>query len=122
MHDVRLKNRIRVFRAEHRLSQSDLAERIGVSRKTISTIETGRFVPSTIISMLIAREFDVSVEDLFSLEGEDTSPKFEIWKQDAHGRESLVAGGLSRREADRRIKFMEAKGDKSFYSVETDEG
>ena len=43
---VSLKNRIRVFRAEHRLSQDDLARLIGVSRKTISTIEVGRFVPS----------------------------------------------------------------------------
>ena len=62
-----LKNRIRVFRAEHRLSQAELAERIGVSRKTISTIEVGRFVPSTIIALKIARYFQVPVEDVFSL-------------------------------------------------------
>jgi putative transcriptional regulator len=68
MRDVRLTNRIRVFRAEHRLSQGDLAERIGVSRKTISTIEVGRFVPSTVIALLIAREFEVPVEEIFSIE------------------------------------------------------
>jgi putative transcriptional regulator len=62
-----LENRIRVFRAEHRLSQAELAEAIGVSRKTISTIEVGRFVPSTIIALKIARYFRVSVEDVFSL-------------------------------------------------------
>lgn len=62
-----LKNRIRVFRAEHRLSQAELAERIGVSRKTISTIEVGRFVPSTIIALKIARYFQVPVEEVFSL-------------------------------------------------------
>lgn len=62
-----LQNRIRVYRAEHRLSQADLAERIGVSRKTISTIEVGRFVPSTIIALKLARHFKVAVEDLFSL-------------------------------------------------------
>ena len=68
MRKATLNNRIRVFRAEHRLSQSDLAHLIGVSRKTISTIEVGRFVPSTIIALLIARQFDVPVEEIFSLE------------------------------------------------------
>lgn len=68
MHRATLNNRIRVFRAEHRLSQADLAKLIGVSRKTISTIEVGRFVPSTVIALLIARQFDVPVEEIFSLE------------------------------------------------------
>ncbi|MCH7805927.1 MAG: helix-turn-helix transcriptional regulator [Proteobacteria bacterium] len=63
----KLENRIRVFRAEHRLSQSDLAEAIGVTRKTISTIEVGRFVPSTIIALKIARYFKAPVEEIFSL-------------------------------------------------------
>lgn len=68
MRKANLNNRIRVFRAEHRMSQSDLANLIGVSRKTISTIEVGRFVPSTIIALLIARQFEVPVEEIFSLE------------------------------------------------------
>ena len=63
-----LGNRIRVFRAEHRLSQAELAEAIGVSRKTISTIEVGRFVPSTIIALKIARYFQVPLEDVFFLD------------------------------------------------------
>ncbi len=62
-----LNNRIRVFRAEHRMSQSDLAREIGVSRKTISTIEVGRFVPSTVIALKIARYFNVPVEQVFQL-------------------------------------------------------
>ena len=62
-----LDNRIRVFRAEHRLSQAELAEAIGVSRKTISTIEVGRFVPSTVIALKIARYFQVPLEDVFFL-------------------------------------------------------
>ncbi len=62
-----LENRIRVFRAEHRQSQTELARRIGVSRKTISTIEVGRFIPSTIIALKIARHFGVAVEEIFSL-------------------------------------------------------
>ena len=62
-----LNNRIRVFRAEYNMSQADLAEEIGVSRKTISTIEVGRFVPSTVIALKIARYFKVPVEEIFSL-------------------------------------------------------
>lgn len=68
MRDVELNNRIRVFRAEHRMTQSDLAEAIGVSRKTISTIEVRRFVPSTTIALLIANHFDVPVEEIFWIE------------------------------------------------------
>jgi putative transcriptional regulator len=49
------------------MSQSDLAEAIRVSRKTISTIEVGRFVPSTVIALRIARFFDVPVEEIISL-------------------------------------------------------
>lgn len=62
-----LNNRIRVFRAEHRMSQGELADAIGVSRKTISTIEVGRFVPSTVIALKIARYFGAPVEEVFSL-------------------------------------------------------
>ena len=69
-----LGNRINVYRAEHRMSQADLAEALGVSRKTISTIEVGRFTPSTIIALQIARHFDAKFEDVFwlkDLEPED---------------------------------------------------
>ena len=62
-----LSNRIRVFRAEHRMSQNDLAEAIGVTLKTINTIEVGRYVPSTIIALKIAAYFKVPVEEIFSL-------------------------------------------------------
>lgn len=62
-----LSNRIRVFRAEQRMSQADLAEAIGVTRKTINTIEVGKYVPSTIIALKIARYFQAPVEEIFSL-------------------------------------------------------
>ena len=65
---VRLKNRIHVYRAEYRMNQTELAGAIGVTRKTISTIEVGRFVPSTIIALKISNYFGVPVEDIFSLE------------------------------------------------------
>jgi putative transcriptional regulator len=63
-----LNNRIRVFRAEHRISQEELAQAIGVSRKTINTIETGRFTPSTVIALRIAQYFKMPVEEIFSLD------------------------------------------------------
>jgi putative transcriptional regulator len=78
MREVRLENRIRVYRAERRWSQTELARRIGVSRKTISTIEVGRFVPSTIIALLIAREFEAPVEEIFSIadpSGQSADPR-----------------------------------------------
>lgn len=49
------------------MSQAELAAAIDVSRKTISTIEIGRFVPSTVIALKIARYFEVPVEEVFSL-------------------------------------------------------
>jgi len=66
-----LENRIRVYRAERRISQTELANAIGVSRKTISTIEVGKFVPSTVIALKLAQYFGVPVEAIFSLK----SPK-----------------------------------------------
>ena len=62
-----LENQIKVFRAKHGISQTQLAESIGVTRKTISTIEVGRFIPSTVIALKIAGYFKVPVEEVFSL-------------------------------------------------------
>jgi putative transcriptional regulator len=67
-----LDNRIRVYRAEHRISQSELAEKIGVTRKTISTIEVGRFIPSTVIALKLARFFNVPVENIFQLKDQSS--------------------------------------------------
>lgn len=66
-----MKNRIKVARAEKNFSQADLAERIGVSRQTINSIETGRYVPSTVLALKMARVFETSVETLFQLEETD---------------------------------------------------
>lgn len=62
-----LTNVIALLRAERQLSQQDLADAIGVSRKTISTVETGRFNPSVIIALKLAQYFNVSVEHIFVL-------------------------------------------------------
>ncbi len=63
-----MKNRIKVERAEHDMTQADLADRIGVSRQSINAIEKGKYVPSTVLSLKIARLFKKSVEDIFLLE------------------------------------------------------
>ena len=62
-----LANRLREHRAERDLTQAALAERVGVSRKTINTVENGVFVPSTTLALKLARALGCSVEALFSL-------------------------------------------------------
>ncbi|MEC8232465.1 MAG: helix-turn-helix transcriptional regulator [Pseudomonadota bacterium] len=62
-----LDNHIHKFRLQHKVSQQELADAIGVSRKTISTVETGRFTPSVVIALKIAKYFDVPVEHMFEL-------------------------------------------------------
>jgi putative transcriptional regulator len=59
--------RLRDQRAAHGWTQAELADRIGVSRKTINTIENGVFVPSTILALRLAKAFDTNVEALFAL-------------------------------------------------------
>ena len=65
------KNRIRVERAEKRITQQELAEKCGVSRQTINAIEAGKFIPSTVLALKIARTFQKTVEEIFELEEED---------------------------------------------------
>ena len=60
-----MKNIIKVERARHNLSQSDLAERVGVSRQTIYAIEKGKFDPSVALAFRIADELKIDVNDLF---------------------------------------------------------
>ena len=66
-----MKNRLKVWRAEHNLSQAELADRIGVSRQTVNSIETARYVPSTVLALKMARVFQTSVEHIFTLEDTD---------------------------------------------------
>ena len=66
-----MNNKIRVARAEVRMTQQQLADAAEVSRQTINAIESGKFVPSTILALKIARIFDKSVEEIFSLEDGD---------------------------------------------------
>lgn len=60
-----LQNRLRVARAEKRLSQGDLAQMVGVSRQTISSIENLQFCPSAKLALLLCLALDKSFEELF---------------------------------------------------------
>ena len=63
-----MKNRVRELRRTVSLSQAELASALGVSRQTINSIETGRYLPSLPLAMAIARFFQAAVEDVFDPE------------------------------------------------------
>lgn len=63
-----LQNRLKVARAEKRLSQGELAEMVNVSRQTISSIETGQFCPSAKLALLLCIALDKKFEELFYFE------------------------------------------------------
>ena len=65
-----MRNRLKVLRAERNWSQADLAERLDVSRQSVNAIETGKYDPSLPLAFRIARLFEMSIEDIFSDEGE----------------------------------------------------
>jgi len=60
---------MKTHRATHDLTQEDLAQLVGVTRKSINAIEAGRMVPSTVLALKLARALGVTVEALFKLEG-----------------------------------------------------
>lgn len=62
-----LRNAIKIHRAAKGWTQADLAVRIGVSRKTINTVENGIFVPSTVLALKLAKVLETPVECLFAL-------------------------------------------------------
>jgi putative transcriptional regulator len=65
-----VKNRLKVLRAERDWSQADLAERLGVSRQTINSIETGKYDPSLPLAIKTAQLFGMAVEAIFFLDEE----------------------------------------------------
>jgi putative transcriptional regulator len=66
-----MKNRLKVARAEMDLTQEELAKRIGVSRQTINAVESGRYVPSTVLALKMAQVFGKPVEEVFMLDEND---------------------------------------------------
>lgn len=66
-----MKNWLKVERAKMNITQAELADSLKVSRQTINSIELGKFVPSTVLALRIAKIFNVKVEDVFILEEEE---------------------------------------------------
>lgn len=63
-----MKNNLKIHRAIHDITQEDLAKKVGVSRQTINAIEKGKYSPSLLIALKIAKLVEVNVESIFSLE------------------------------------------------------
>lgn len=70
-----MKNRIKVERAIHNMTQAELAEAVNVSRQTINAIELGKYNPSTALALKIAYTFKTKVDDVFELEKNDWNEK-----------------------------------------------
>lgn len=66
-----MKNSIKVERAIRNMTQEELSKLIGVSRQTINAMELGKYVPSTVLALKIAKIFEKSVEEIFKLEESD---------------------------------------------------
>jgi putative transcriptional regulator len=63
-----MKNAVRTLRAQANISQAALAEAMGVSRQTINSIETGRYLPSLPLAIALARYFESTVEETFDVD------------------------------------------------------
>lgn len=68
----RLGNRLKEFRARHDLTQAQLAEAVGVTRKTVNTVENQVFIPSTVLALKLAAALQTSVDELFFLVSEES--------------------------------------------------
>ena len=66
-----MKNYIKIERARHNLTQGDLAEKVGVSRQTINSIETKKYIPSAVLALKIAKIFNRPLDSLFELDDDD---------------------------------------------------
>ncbi len=66
-----MKNTIKVERAKQNWTQAHLADKISVSRQAVNSIETGKFVPSTVLALKMAKVFGTTVEIIFQLENSD---------------------------------------------------
>jgi len=69
-----MRNRVRELRLQRGMTQEEVAERVGVSRQTIISIESGRYNPSIVLAYKLARSFSLSIEELF-LCGEQIAPE-----------------------------------------------
>lgn len=63
-----MKNTIFRLRKQHKITQEELANEVGVTRQTITSIETGKYIASLPLAFKIAKFFDMSIEEIFSIE------------------------------------------------------
>ena len=66
---VVVKNKLKVYRAMHDLTQEQLADKIGVSRQTVNAIESDKYLSSLGLAFKMAKLFKVKIEDIFTYEG-----------------------------------------------------
>ena len=66
-----MKNTISQLRKHHKITQEELANEVGVTRQTITSIETGKYIASLPLAFKIAKFFDMSIEEIFSIEEDD---------------------------------------------------
>ena len=85
-----MKNNLKVHRAVKNLTQAQLAKKIGVSRQTINAIESQNYVPSTKLALRLSQEFDISVNDIFTLV--ERKPESNMNEQLNNGSENRITG------------------------------
>jgi putative transcriptional regulator len=68
-----MKNRLKVLRAEKDWSQADLADRVGVARQTIVSLEAGKYAPSLPLAFKFSKLFGKTVEEIFEAESAEES-------------------------------------------------
>lgn len=66
-----MKNTISQLRKQNKITQEELANEVGVTRQTITSIETGKYIASLPLAFKIAKFFDMSIEEIFSIEEDD---------------------------------------------------
>ena len=66
-----MKNTISQLRKQHKITQEELANEVGVTRQTITSIETGKYIASLPLAFKIAKFFNMSIEEIFSIEEDD---------------------------------------------------
>lgn len=65
-----IKNKIKEYRARNNMKQEELAQKVGVRRETIGNLEKGRYNPSLVLAWNIAKQFNASIEEIFTVEDE----------------------------------------------------
>ncbi len=83
MAELKMKNKLKVQRAIHEITQAELAKKVGLSTWSINCMEANKFIPSLQAAYKIARFFGVGIEDIFSFEGDYTkADELPEWMKD----------------------------------------